>query len=118
MRIRAKLLLIFFVIGIMSVSITGWLGFENAKTTLDKVYFAQLTAIRETKKRQIETYFTQITNQVQTFSEDQMIVDAMNQFKTAFYNLKNKDYNPSLNTKVINYYQNEFLSRLHEFADI
>lgn len=113
MRIRSKLLLTFFVIGILSVSITGWLGFENARTTLDKVYFEQLTAIRETKKRQIETYFNQITNQVQTFSENQMIVDAMNQFKAAFYNL-NTDNSDILNlkTKVLDYYENEFLLRL------
>jgi len=40
-----------------------------------------LVSIRETKKMQIENYFSTIRKQIQTFSEDRMIVDATNMIK-------------------------------------
>ncbi len=82
------------------------------------MYADKLASIRETKKQQIETYFNQIRNQVITFSEDQMIVDAMNQLKTAFHDVK-KD-NEVTDSKISrytsdlrNYYYDEYLAKLN-----
>jgi hypothetical protein len=84
---------------------------------LRKVYADKLASIRETKKQQIEAYFNQIRNQVITFSEDYMIIDAMNQFKTAFYDIK-KD-SEITDSKILQYssdlrgyYDYEYLAKL------
>ena len=37
------------------------------------------------KAREVEVYFRQIHSQVQTLSEDRMIVNAMKAFKSAFH---------------------------------
>ncbi|MGR3178372.1 MAG: MCP four helix bundle domain-containing protein [Candidatus Anammoxibacter sp.] len=118
LKIRTKLLLLFLSIGIISVSITGWLGYQNASTSLENAYFDQLTAIRETKKRQTETYFRHIRNQIITFSEDQMVVDAMDQFKTAFFKIKDeiKSFDSKIQeyTPIVkDYYKDEYLARLN-----
>ncbi len=117
LKIKSKLLLIFLCIGIVSISTTGWIGYQNAKISLVETYFNQLTSIRETKKMQIETYFHQIQNQIITYSENQMIIDAMNRFKNAFLNIKEGD--KSFDAKSLEYthsvkdYYNEYLARLN-----
>ncbi|MFQ5787402.1 MAG: PAS domain S-box protein, partial [Thermodesulfobacteriota bacterium] len=118
LSIRTKLTLILLLVGILSINITGWLCYLNPKNTVEKVYTNNLASIRETKKQQIETYFNQIRDQVITFSEDQMIIDAMKQFKRAFYSVKKN--NVCANNQILHYalsvsdyYKNEYLARLN-----
>ncbi len=115
--IQTKLLSVFLLIGILPTTITGWLCYRNSKSTLEKVYFDKHTSVRETKRSQIETYFDQVRNQIITFSEDHMIVDAMNQFTKAFHDVK-KD-NEITGSKISQYtlalrdYYDEYLAKLN-----
>ncbi len=113
--ITAKLLL-FLLIGVLSVGITGWFAYRDAKHSLKESCFNQLTAIRETKKRQIESYFGQIRNQITTLSESQMTVDAMDQYRNAFFALETDDSNiariEKYKSSLEEYYQEEFLPKL------
>lgn len=52
--------------------------------TLRSEAISKLTAIREVKKAAVARYFAGIRDQVLTFSEDRMIVDAMTGFDAAF----------------------------------
>ncbi len=118
LNIKIKLLSIFLLIGVLSITITGGLFYLNSKKTLKKVYFDKLTAIRETKKSQIEAYFSQIRNQIITFSEDQMVINAMKQFKTTFHNVNiNNDFTDSqisqYSQSIKDYYDDEYLARLN-----
>ncbi len=116
--IRTKLLLIFLLIGVLSIAATGVLFYLETSSTLTRTRFNHLTSIRETKKSQIETYFDQVRNQIITFSEDKMIIDAMKQFKTAFHSIKKN--NVFANTQILSYastvsgyYENEYHTRLN-----
>jgi len=53
-------------------------------STLRQEAFSKLTAVRAIKKNAIESYFQSINNQVLTFSENRMIVDAMRGFRSSF----------------------------------
>jgi signal transduction histidine kinase len=75
--LKTKLQVAFLLIGLFSVGVTGWQSYENAKDALEKSTFSHLTAIRETKKRQIESYMGTIRNQAITLSEDRMIVEML-----------------------------------------
>ncbi len=85
-----------------------------------KSRFDQLTSIRSTKKRNIEEYFNIIRNQIATYAEDKMIVQAMKDFKRNFHGLGDNipreemarmaDVNKS-------YYRQEFLARLNPNLD-
>ncbi len=86
MKLKTKLQLSFLLIGFLSISAISWQVFENARSAIEQLTFDRLTSIRETKKRQIESYFQQIRNQVITLSEDRMIIDAMKLYRQTFYN--------------------------------
>ncbi|HEY8936742.1 MAG TPA: hypothetical protein VIM65_16045, partial [Cyclobacteriaceae bacterium] len=68
-------------------------------------------------KRNIEYYFDIIRNQIITFAEDKMIVDAMIAFAEAF---KTIDVNVSeetlaaMNQSIMEYYEHEFIPRLND----
>jgi methyl-accepting chemotaxis protein len=80
-------------------------------STLQQEAFAKLTAIRETKKASVESYFEFIDSQMVTFSEDQMVIDAMNDFKKSFYAFRTEnsitDVEP-LKNELASYYTDEF----------
>lgn len=82
--------------------------------------FDQLKSITSTKKRNIEYYFDIIRNQILTFSEDKMVVDAVKDFKNAFYTIHQhvpEDKIPSMQSAIKRYYEEEFIPRLNENID-
>ena len=59
MSLKTKLQLSFLSFGLLCVALTGWQPFEYARSSLASLTFDRLTSIRDTKKRQTETYFRQ-----------------------------------------------------------
>ena len=88
MRLKAKLIVGSILLAVIPVVISGtvitWLATQEAKVTLAEQAKNNLTAIREIKKEQIESYFQTIQDQVLTFSNDRMIIEVMKDFKNAF----------------------------------
>ena len=82
--IRTKIIILSLIAGFVPFVITGILGYRTASLSLREQAFNQLVSVREAKKKQIEDYFSNIRKQIQTFSEDKMIIDAMKEFKDAF----------------------------------
>jgi methyl-accepting chemotaxis protein len=79
--------------------------------TLQHEAFAKLTAIRETKKAAVEHYFEFIDSQMVTFSEDQMVINAMNDFKSSFYDFRKEngiENTDQLKQELGTYYTDEF----------
>jgi hypothetical protein len=82
--------------------------------------FDQLKSITSTKKRSIEYYFEIIRNQILTFSENTMVIDAVKNFKTAFYKINeglSTEKRPAISKSLRVYYENEFIPRLNENTD-
>jgi methyl-accepting chemotaxis protein len=82
-------------------------------STLRKEAFEKLTAVREVKRQAVERYFQTINDQVITFSEDRMVVDAMRQFRNSFHNYRDEnnwtsDNIESMRRKLRTYYSQEF----------
>jgi hypothetical protein len=79
--------------------------------------FEQLKSITSTKKRNIEYYFDIIRNQIISFSEDTMIVEAIKAFKNTFYNV-GSDTTPEqydvMRERVWSYYEKEFIPKLND----
>ncbi len=117
MSISMKIISTSLLIGLISLISVSWNGYVNGKTALRDLSFKSLTAVRETKARQIESYFQNIRNQIFTYSEDRMIVDAMKEFKSSFHRVL-EDVKPERNklsayeTETKNYYETEFLPLL------
>ncbi len=95
MKIRTKLIIGFLACGLVPllvVSIASFFSMKNGMTTLtdqarkdiQHKVTASLQAQESLKKDQIEKYFESIRDQVLTFSENRMVVDAMRDFKSSF----------------------------------
>ena len=84
MSIRSKLLLLMLIVGLLSASAVGLLSYNNAKTSLTDTIYDQLTALRETKKRQTENYFKDQLIAFEVFSNQQQVSGALEAFGAAF----------------------------------
>ena len=81
--LAAKLFAILILLGAVAVLVTGVLGYVRARDALEQTIFNQLTAARETKARQVETYFRSIRNEMRLLAASKMVVDAMRGFRDA-----------------------------------
>lgn len=82
--------------------------------------FDQLKSITSTKKRNIEYYFDIIRNQILTFADDRMVIEAVKAFKTAFYKIGEGVSGERLNLvqkSLESYYASEFIPRLNDNTD-
>ncbi len=81
--------------------------------TLREEAFAKLTAVREIKRSAVERYFQTIHDQIHTFSENKMVVDAVQQFRDAFNNYYDENSImdtdiESMKQQLATYYTGEF----------
>jgi anti-anti-sigma regulatory factor/HAMP domain-containing protein len=118
LTIRSKILGILVLVSVLAAGISAFTGFTIARGALEAQVFGKLTAVREMKSRDVEAYFQQIHNQIQTLSEDRMIINAMKAFKIAFHEVETesgfgKETFNKFDEKLRLYYLNEFLPRLN-----
>jgi hypothetical protein len=81
--------------------------------------FEQLRSINATKKRNIEYYFDIIRNQILTFAEDKMMVEAVNAFRRAFDQLGSvvgEEQRAACRESVRAYYDQEFIPRISDIG--
>ncbi|MCA9246146.1 MAG: HAMP domain-containing protein [Planctomycetales bacterium] len=95
LQVKQKLIGAFLLVGLVPVAVAGLFAYVSASRGLDQARNAtsqtveaqlnsQLTATRDEKRAAIENYFGTIENQILTFSEDRMVIDAMRVFKERF----------------------------------
>ena len=115
MKIKTKLilgsLLIALVPAITITSIISWQATQSSHDTLSDVAMEHLISVRENNKNRIEQYFQQINNQVLTFSNDRMIIEAMSRFKASVNDLEVSENSldiSGMKKKLKQYYVNEF----------
>ena len=117
LKIGTKILIAFALIAITAVTVIGYLAYSSGRSALEEESFNKLTAIREMKASQIESYFRQITAQVITMSENRMTIDAMNLFADGFNQFDDElDLTPSeldiIGAEIASYYEDRFIERL------
>lgn len=96
---------------IILVAIIGWLGISSGKTAVETQVADKLISQRDAKKSEIEAYFDTLTKQVQTFSNDRMIIGAMNELGSAFGEFKDEQtfVDPEQRIKSLeSYYTQQF----------
>jgi len=82
--IRKKLMVIMFIAGLTPMFTITYFSMDRMESTLLQINKERLVSLREGKKLQIEHYFNQIGNQILTFSNNHMVVDAMRKFSETF----------------------------------
>lgn len=102
--LAAKLFTTLVVLGATAVMVTGVLGYFRARDALEKAVFDQLTAARQTKTRQVETYFRTIQAELRLLATSKMVVDATREFAIAVDQLDRAGAPPELRQKVGDWY--------------
>ena len=83
--IGTKIIAVMLPCILIIISVTSFFSIKTSQIAIEAEAFNKLVAIRELKAAQIENYFTQIRGQIETFSENKMIVDAMRDFSDGYY---------------------------------
>lgn len=110
MSIRSKVLLLLVLMGLFSASIVGYLTYKSAHTALTQTVYDQLTALRESKKRQTKNYFKNQMTTFEVFSNQQQVTDSLRLFKRSFEQVILK--NPAAQRELYSFYLSDFLPKL------
>ncbi|MBS1824488.1 MAG: HAMP domain-containing protein [Acidobacteria bacterium] len=84
MSYRLKLQAAFLLLGLAAVGITGWEASVGANAALRAATYDRLTAVRQTRCRQIERYFEDLRNHVLALSTDESTIAAIEEFDRAW----------------------------------
>jgi methyl-accepting chemotaxis protein len=82
--IRNKTIVLLLIIGLLPMGVITLFTMNRVSNELLEINQNRLISLREEKKLQIEHYFKQIEGQLQTFANNEMIVNAMTIFNQAF----------------------------------
>ena len=104
-----KLFAILTLLGAVAVLVTGVLGYFRARDALEQAVFSQLTTVRQTKTRQVETYFRTLSSELRLLATSKMVVDATRAFQTEVAKLDRGDTLPELRQKVSDWYIANFM---------
>jgi class 3 adenylate cyclase len=110
--LAAKLFATLILMGAIAVLVTGVLGYGRARETLEKVVFDQLTTARQTKTRQVETYFRTIHAELRLLATSKMVVEAAREFRAAVNDLERAGTPPELRKKVSDWYAEHFIPEM------
>ncbi|MER8441040.1 adenylate/guanylate cyclase domain-containing protein [Mesorhizobium sp. M1393] len=110
--LAAKLFTTLVLLGAIAVLVTGVLGYFRAQNALEKAVFDQLTAARQTKTRQVETYFRTIQADLRLLATSKMVVDATREFRIAVDQLDRAGVPPELQKKVGDWYVANFIPQM------
>ena len=118
LKMKTQLILTSVLLGIIPAAIIaafiGWISLDSGRTAIEEQAIERLVAQRESKKSEIEAYFEQLKGQVQTFSNDRMIIDAMTEFKTAFSDYRDEVdmiETQQLKSELKPFYTEQFLAK-------
>ncbi len=82
--LRIKLLGAFLTVGLLPFACIALLSLFQAQQAIESQAFAQMESVRDGKKGEVERYLQTISDQIETFSQDHMVVSAMAEFTAAF----------------------------------
>jgi signal transduction histidine kinase len=108
---RTKLQVAFLSLGLAAIGITGWVASTRAGAALRQATYDRLTAIRETRSRQIERFFEDAGNHVLALSSDESTLVALEQFRAAWDELPPTEPGSPRFDVLRKYYQDEFVPR-------
>lgn len=88
MTYRAKLQATFLTLGLAAIALTGWLASADANAALEQATYDRLTAIRQTRVRQIERWFQDLGSHTLALATDESTISALEAFAGAWPRLE------------------------------
>ncbi len=116
-NIRSKLILTVMTVALVSIGAIAYVSYSSGKQAIEEEIFNHLTSIRASKALQIEAYLARIQNHTISLTEDDMIVEAVQQFTRSFQQLNDQSVPPEWDDAVRVYYREEMLPKLAKNID-
>ncbi|MBE9528217.1 MAG: methyl-accepting chemotaxis protein [Proteobacteria bacterium] len=118
MKISAKLIVLFLVVGLVPMSIALYVAYSSSSKALSASAFNQMVSIREGKKSEITNYFETIEQQVITMAADSQTVAAAKEFASTFGELEATDTElAGFKNTVDRYYTSDYAGTLNGKTD-
>src|SRR5947209_6521191 len=113
LSIRFKIAIVVACCVLFTAILLGTISYYLSRNTLQTAYSAQMTSIRELKKRRIEAFYKQMHSQVRTFADDRMVIEATKGMREAFLKANVIDgAQEARSNDMKNYLETEFLKRI------
>ena len=112
LNIGTKLLMMILAVAIGAVLVAGYLGLDAGPAALHDRLLSQFASMQATKSLAIERYFTQLQNQVQTLSDDLMLMEATDAFGRAYHQLNAKKVAGAFQLELERYYATIYVPSL------
>ncbi|MGK7943675.1 MAG: adenylate/guanylate cyclase domain-containing protein [Microcystaceae cyanobacterium] len=116
--IRSKLQTVLLLVCLISILITGYIGYTSARQALNASIYEGLTALRVRQANEIEAYYDRLQQEVLSFSESPVVVQAFRAFKPAFQQLNEQTLTPTQLQKLRDFYEDEVFPRLGKSEEI
>ncbi|MDP4021888.1 adenylate/guanylate cyclase domain-containing protein [Methylobacterium sp. NEAU 140] len=121
LSLRSKILLMILPLSLLSMALMAVIGYSTAADGLTRQAFAELTAIRASKKQQIETYFRTLRGTFSSFGDDLGVASAAQALTEGFNQLGRQKLSPERAKALAAFYRDDFVPRLNKipgFEDI
>ncbi len=111
--IASKLYSLLLLVGLLPMAVVAYSMYQSAYQGIEKQSFSQLDSIKTIKAKQVTDYFQLIRNQMLTFSENRMIVEAMKAFPAAQKSARQEagvsaDELAKMRAETLSYYNTQF----------
>ncbi|HZU49838.1 MAG TPA: adenylate/guanylate cyclase domain-containing protein [Mycobacterium sp.] len=110
LSIQSKVMVMLLLSSIVSVAVSGMIGFESGRGALRNAASQRLTELRDSQTRAVAALFANLTNSLIVFSRDPTTVQAVQDFTGAFDQLANATITPAEQQALRNYYNNEVIN--------
>jgi PAS domain S-box-containing protein len=123
--IKNKLQLLVFAVVFGTILLISVFGLVYHKSVIYKNSVDKLASIQEINKKHIESYFSQIGNQIKILSDNEVVINAIKEFKDAYSAVENDNYYTSsaasiedVSALLKNYYETEYLEVINDKLDV
>jgi HAMP domain-containing protein len=86
MNFRTRLILLFLLIGIIPITLLGYLHFHYANKILKQQAVNQLISLREDRKAQLQSFFKHLRLDVKMLSDHRLLKDILSEYIAAYNN--------------------------------
>ena len=111
---QSKLLIMLLGVSVISVLIAGILGYVSGTNSLRNAEYERLVQLRESRDREITSYFDSVGNAATVLTHSNATITAMKDFTGAFAELEKTPLPPGAKEAVDRYYADVFEKQLEE----
>ncbi|KKK63165.1 hypothetical protein LCGC14_2997020, partial [marine sediment metagenome] len=105
MNLSKRLITLFMAVGLAPLAVVGFLSYNRSSVALQDQAMNQLTALREVKKGQIESYFGERMGDLNVLAQNPLVTESITKYEEAYeagglqgaqYRLVENEYGPGL----------------------